>query len=163
MDTLTSLQLCKHIHHKLRCIIYSDTFLSEIALHFWAIWSTAACLLHQTTQVSLPCALVSLGRHDLSLVYHCPFLGPQLIDSDHCRQGTPHKSCSFGDGVTQTPSHHNLALFKLVKFVKDFLFLTHQLRGQNFHFLTYRPAKRFHDEELISVINYTCLWSECYA
>jgi len=38
----------------------------------------------------------------LSPVHHCSFLGALLIDTDHCRPGTPHKSCSFGDALTQS-------------------------------------------------------------
>lgn len=33
----------------------------------------------------------------------------QFINTKHCRLGIPHKSCSFGEDVTQS-SHHNLAL-----------------------------------------------------
>ena len=40
-------------------------------------------------------------------VHHCSFLGPLLIDTDHW-PGTPHKSCSFGDALTQSSSHHTL-------------------------------------------------------
>ncbi|KAI5617592.1 tyrosine-protein kinase CSK [Silurus asotus] len=38
----------------------------------------------------------------LSPVHQCSFFGPILIDTDHCRSGTSHKSCSFGDALTQS-------------------------------------------------------------
>ncbi|ROI15141.1 PIH1 domain-containing protein 1 [Anabarilius grahami] len=64
-----------------------------------------------TGQPSLPTCINVLSM-TLSPVHHCSFLGPLLIDTDHCRPGTPHKSCSFGDALTQSSSHHNLALIK---------------------------------------------------
>ena len=36
-------------------------------------------------------------------------------DTDHCRLGKPHESCSFGDALTQLSSHHNLALVKIMQ------------------------------------------------
>ena len=65
-------------------------------------------------------------------VHHCSFLGPLLIDTDHCRLGTPHKSCSYEDALTRSSSHHNLALIKLAQ---TLLLLTHQLGGQHVHSL----------------------------
>jgi len=64
MGTLTGLRLCSPIRNKLRCTVYSDTFLSEPALTSWAIWARVACLLDRTTRASLrsPRASVSLGR-----------------------------------------------------------------------------------------------------
>ncbi|KAI5090208.1 hypothetical protein C0J45_20343 [Silurus meridionalis] len=44
----------------------------------------------------------------LSPVHHCSFLEALLINSDHCRPGTSHKSCSFGDAPTQTSRRHDL-------------------------------------------------------
>ncbi|KAI5103567.1 NACHT, LRR and PYD domains-containing protein 12-like isoform X3, partial [Silurus meridionalis] len=41
-------------------------------------------------------------------VHHCSFLGALLIDTDHCRPGTSHKSCSFEDALTQTSRRHIL-------------------------------------------------------
>ena len=57
----------------------------------------------------------------LSPDHYCSFLGPLLIDTDHCRLGTSHKSCSFGDILTWSSSHHNVALVKLA----SILTLTH--------------------------------------
>lgn len=58
-----------------------------------AIWGSVAHLLDWTTRTSLcsTCASVSLG-----LPWPCrySYLGPRLIDTDHCRPGTSHKSCS---------------------------------------------------------------------
>ncbi|KAF7701884.1 hypothetical protein HF521_001167 [Silurus meridionalis] len=48
----------------------------------------------------------------LSPVHHCSFLGALLIDTDHCRLGTSHESCSFEDALTQTSRRHNLVLVK---------------------------------------------------
>ena len=97
--------------NKLRCTVYSDTFLSEPALTFSAIGATAACLsvgphgpifaphMHQW----------ALAIHDPSPVHHCSYLGPLFIDTDHCTTGTPNKSCSFGAALTQS-SHQTLTL-----------------------------------------------------
>lgn len=52
----------------------------------------------------------------LSLVYLCSFLGPLVIDIDHCTPGTPHKSCRFGDALTHLSSQHSLALVTLLTF-----------------------------------------------
>ena len=38
------LRLCSHIHNKLQCTVFSDTFLSEPTLTSSAIWATAASL-----------------------------------------------------------------------------------------------------------------------
>ncbi|KAK3565642.1 hypothetical protein QTP86_012966 [Hemibagrus guttatus] len=55
-----------------------------------------------TGQPSLPtCINEPWPPMTLSPVHHCSFLGPLLIDTDHCRPGTPHKSCSFGDALIQ--------------------------------------------------------------
>lgn len=47
------------------------------------------------------------------LVHLCSFLGPLLIDTDPCRLGTSHRSCSSGFVLTQS-SHHSLASSKLL-------------------------------------------------
>ncbi|ROI16091.1 hypothetical protein DPX16_7144 [Anabarilius grahami] len=72
-----------------------------------------ARLLDRTTRASLRSPRVP--PMTLSPVHHCSFLGPLLIDTDHCRPGTPHKSCSLGDALTQSSSHHNLVLVKLAQ------------------------------------------------
>ena len=40
-----------------------------------------------------------------SPVHWFSFLGPLMIGTDHCKPGTPHKSSSFGDALTQLSSH----------------------------------------------------------
>lgn len=47
------------------------------------------------------------------LVHLCSFLGALLIDTDPCRLGTPHRSCSSGFVLIQS-SHHSLASSKLL-------------------------------------------------
>ncbi|KAK1880970.1 Sorting nexin-29 [Dissostichus eleginoides] len=68
----------------------------------------------------------------LSQVHQFSFLRPLLVGTDHCRPGTPHKSCSFGDALTQSFSHHNLALVK----VAHILTLTHFCCFQHINFET---------------------------
>ena len=65
----------------------------------------------------------------LSLVHHCSFLGPLLIGTDHCRQGTPLKSYSFGDALTQWCRHHILTLVKQGQHVHLLSKITHPLTG----------------------------------
>lgn len=49
----------------------------------------------------------------LSLVHPISFLGLLLIDADHCRPGTRHRSGSIGDTLTLLLSRHSSALVKL--------------------------------------------------
>ena len=82
----------------------------------------------------LPTCIYETWAMTLSPVQHCSILGPLLIDTDHCRPGTPHKSCSSGDALAQSSSNHNLALVKLAEILMlapFFLPLTHQLWGQH--------------------------------
>lgn len=81
------------ICNKLSYSLYSGTFLSEPALTSSAIWATVARLLDQTTQASLHSPLVSTG--------HDPVTMPTLLRHG---LGTPHNSCSKGDGLTQSSS-----------------------------------------------------------
>jgi len=56
-----------------------------------------------TGQPSLPtCINEPWPPMTLTPVHHCSFLGPLLINTAYCRPGTPHKSCSFGDALTQS-------------------------------------------------------------
>lgn len=43
----------------------------------------------------------------LSLASQFSFLGPLLVDHNHCRLGTQHKSYSFGIALTQTFRYQN--------------------------------------------------------
>ena len=102
--------LCSPIRNKLQCAVYSNTFLSEPSLTSLAIWTTiAVCWIGPHGPAFTP------HVHQWTLVAHnpvrrCSVLGSLLIDTDHCRPGTPHKSCSSGDALTQSSSHHILAL-----------------------------------------------------
>ena len=109
--------LCSPIHNKLRCTVYSDTSLSEPALSSSEIWATVACLLDRTTQTSLcsPHASVSLG-----IPWPCcrfttaPSLGHfwQILttaDREH-----PTRAAVLVI-LTQSSSHHNLALVRLAQ------------------------------------------------
>ncbi|ROI79356.1 Succinate--hydroxymethylglutarate CoA-transferase [Anabarilius grahami] len=88
----------------------SINFLSKLS------YSSSSVGSDLTGQPSLPtCLNEPWPPMTLSPVHRCSFLGPLLIDTDHCRPGTPHKSCSFGDALTQSSSHHNLALVKLAQ------------------------------------------------
>lgn len=100
MSTLTGLQLCSHKHNKLWLSLYSDTFLSQQASTFLAVWATAARLLAQTTRAGLCCPCASVTT-TLLLVHHRSILGPLLIETDHCRPATSHNSGRFGDALIQ--------------------------------------------------------------
>ncbi|KAF7653380.1 hypothetical protein LDENG_00083740 [Lucifuga dentata] len=45
-------------------------------------------------------------------VHWLSFLGPLLVGTDCCIPGTPHKTCHFGDALTQSSSHHRLAIVR---------------------------------------------------
>ena len=109
MDTLTGVRLCSHISSRLRCIVSSDTFVSEQALTSAAIWATAAHLLDRTTLASLS------SQHAYDPVGGSPLFLPFTSFDNYCplQTGTPHYSCSSGDALTQLSSHHNVALVKL--------------------------------------------------
>lgn len=61
----------------------------------------------------------------LSLVHHCFYLGPLLIDTDQCKNGLTQSPSQFGSCQT----HSNPDTCPL------FLLLTHQLWGENVHLL----------------------------
>lgn len=96
----------------------------------WTL-SYIGSLLDQTTQASLhPCINEPWLLTTVPLVPCCSFLGP-LFDWP-CRPGTAHRTCSFRDeGVTVWPFVKLAHIFTLV----CFSCFTHQLRGQNVHFL----------------------------
>lgn len=75
-------------------------------------------------------------------VYHCLFLGPLLMNTDQCLQRLLQKSCSFGDTLIESSSHHSLPL------IKDLWILTFA------QFLIIFDYKTF--------IHYRCRWSKCY-
>ena len=138
------------IRNKLRCTVYSDTFLSEPALTFSVNWATV-----YMGQSSLPACINGPCSMSLSPVQHSSFLGPLLIDIDHCRPGVPHKSCRFGDfgALTQSSSHYNLALVKFAQILTLFpasnsstLWATCSLAAPYIP-----PTNRCHDDEIISV------------
>lgn len=86
MGTLTVLRLCSLTHNQLWCTLF---------LNFSSVWTTVARL---------------FGPHGhfwpmtMSVVHHCNFFGPVLIDTDYC---------SLGDALTQSSGHHSLALVRL--------------------------------------------------
>ena len=97
------------------------------------IWATAARLLDRSTPAGLCSPRASLSRFTTALS-----LDHFLIDTDHCRLGTPHKSCSWGDDLTQSFNRHNLAPCQTHSNPYAwpfFLLLTHQLRRQHVHLL----------------------------
>jgi len=108
LSTLTGLWLCSPIRNKLRCTVYSDT--RNLSYSSSSVGSDHTGQPSLLMTINEPCPPMTL-----SPVHYCSFLGPLLIDTDHCRPGTPHKSCSFGDGLTKSSSHHNLALVKLAQ------------------------------------------------
>lgn len=66
-----------------------------------------------TGQLSLPTCISELWLLMTQyLVHRCSFFGPLLIDTDHCRPETAHKSCRRSD---QSSSHHSLVLVELTK------------------------------------------------
>lgn len=79
--------------------------------------------------ISEPCPpMTLLPIHLFSL------LGSLLVGADHSMPGASHKSCSFGDALTQLSSHYNLALCQSHSNPYGcpfFLLLTHRLQGQS--------------------------------
>ena len=139
--TLTGLWLCSSKLNKLRNTLYSETFLSEPSLTFCNLSNNSSVGWHHAGQ---PCINERRNgglRDPVPQGHHCSFLpsfpGPLLIDTDHCRLGKPHKSCSFGDALIQSSSHHNSAVVKLAR------------KLTLVHF--FPPTKRCHDKEIISV------------
>ena len=96
----------------------------------------------------------------LSPVHHCSFLGPLLIDTNHCRHGCSAElqfwRCS--DPVVQPSQFGPCQTCSNPYTCPFFLLLTHQFWGQHVHLLP-NTTNRWHDEEIISVIHSTCLWS----
>lgn len=46
----------------------------------------------------------------LLMVHRLSVLGSLVVGTNHCVLETPHRSCCFGDALTQSSSHHNFAL-----------------------------------------------------
>lgn len=93
--------------------MYSDTFLSELASHFSAFGAKVARVLDWTGQPFLPtCISEPTGGSPLFLPWTRFFLLP---DIDYLIPGTPQKSCSFGDPLTQFSSRYNFSLIRLLK------------------------------------------------
>lgn len=137
MGALTGLQLFSPIPIKLWYTVYSDTFQSEPAWTFCRVWVTAAHLLGRTTQTSLHSPLaVSLGCQWPWLVHYCSFLGPLLIDTDHCRLGISHKTCSIRDAPTESTLSNFLKSSDLHIFSANPNRLTDQLWWLNVHLLS---------------------------
>lgn len=55
------------------------------------------------------------------------FLGPPFVGTDYCVSGTSYKACRVADALTQTSSHHNLALVRigLIFMLEDFSCFQH--------------------------------------
>lgn len=121
-------------HHK-QHTEYSDTFPSESELTV-SNWSSSSLGSGHPGQPSLPrCVNEPWPCWQLTAV----------SSMDQCRPGTPHKSCRFGDALMQTSNHNwASALYDLATVVKMFICC-----------LAY---SRCRDEEIISVIYFTCQW-----
>lgn len=63
----------------------------------------------QTTSIHFLSTLSSRSLH----CYQVSFLGPLLVGTVPCRSGTPHKSCSIRDSLTQSSNHRNLFRVKV--------------------------------------------------
>ncbi|MEQ2302918.1 hypothetical protein AMECASPLE_011555 [Ameca splendens] len=118
MGTQTSLQLCSPICGKLQsmhCILTTSSGIQDI-IKFNGSDNTGQPLLPLCSNDTFPCS------------HFCYFLGPFLLCADHCRLGTAHMSCSFGDALTQLSRHLNLVQFaQILTLAQLFLLLTHQL------------------------------------
>lgn len=51
----------------------------------------------------------------LLLGHHLSFFGPRLEAFNHCIPGTPHRTCCFGNVLTQSSCHPKLALVKVTQ------------------------------------------------
>lgn len=139
------------------CSVNSDTFLSEPAWTFSSIWATVARFFgsdHMGQPLLPKCICFSCLPMTLSLVQHYCFLRALLIDTSHYRLGTPHKSCSFEDVLTQSTSHHSLTLFKLEQILHMSIFPPSNTSNMR--------TKCLFAPWCISVIHFTCQWSWCY-
>lgn len=88
-------------------------FLSELASHFSAFGAKVAHVWDWIGQPFLPtCISEPIGGSPLFLPWTRFFLLP---DIDYLIPGTPQKSCSFGDPLTQFSSRYNFSLIKLLK------------------------------------------------
>lgn len=102
MGSLTGLHLFSPIRNKLWCTVYSIYALVDVGSDHMG-------------QLLFP-VYISEGHWlpmSLSLVHPISFLGLLLIDADHCRPGTRHRSGSIGDTLTSLLSRHSSALVKL--------------------------------------------------
>lgn len=68
---------------------WSETTLSEPVL---------TSLAASTSSAGLFCSSCASERLGLPSAWRS-FLGPLLINNGHCRPGTPHKNCTFGDAL----------------------------------------------------------------
>ena len=102
----------------------------QTVMHF-VFWHLS---IRTSMNFSLPaCISEPWSPMTLSLVHHCSLLGPLLIDTDHCRLGTPHKSCRFGVALTQSSGPCQTCPNSYA--CPFFLLLTDQLWGQHVHLL----------------------------
>lgn len=85
---------------KMLCTVHSETCLLQL------LFETP-----QASQCSIMCSQPWMPM-TLSLVHQLSFFGPHLLNTNQCMSGTMHKTCSFGDALTQSFSHHNLVFVK---------------------------------------------------
>lgn len=114
MGTLNGLCLCSPIatNSNALCILTHEV-LSESALTS-TFGATVTQLVGLTIQANNHCYQMqwALATHDpLANLLFSPWT--TLRDTDYCTQVTLKKSCSFGDALTQSSSHHTLVLVKL--------------------------------------------------
>ena len=82
-------------HTQQLCTVYSNTFPLESALIWNLITSCLPVGLDLRGQLWLPTCINEVWPPvTLSLVHHCSFLGPLVIDTDNCSLGTPLKTPS---------------------------------------------------------------------
>lgn len=120
-------------HHTQEVAMLCVSWHLSIRTGLKAFSNLIAHLLDLTIRASLhsPRASLSHGCPWLcrlfTAVFQCYFLGTLLIDTDHCIPGKPHKSCSFGEALTQSSSHHNNQTRPNPYLGTFFLLLAHQL------------------------------------
>ncbi len=109
MGTLTGL----HLRSPILCT--SETFLSWPAMSYSAIWATVALLWNWTRWTNLHTCehQWSLGTHDSDAGSPVVLPWTTFVGINHCVLRTPHKTCHFGDALTQSSHHHYVALVKV--------------------------------------------------
>lgn len=91
--------------------VVTASFIASIKVFSNLYFSSSFVGLDHMGQPSLPtCISKPLSPMTLSSVHCLSLLGPLLVCTNRYIPGTSHKTCHFGDALTQSSSHHNLSI-----------------------------------------------------